>query len=251
MGNEQELRITRVKVLGVPVDIVSPDELGPLVYELLAKGEPHNIILLSLWDLMRARRSSEYRGYVQRASLVIPISKSVIGGARFLCGKKPVRYMPFDFVINLLTILESRNFSTYLLGGRRKILLKTEKNISQTFPRLRIVGRYIGAFKRHEEPNIVEAIRKASPSLLLAGKGVRGGELWIARNSQKIGNGLRLWCSDLFDVFAEKKKRPSHGAFDAGMEWIGYCFQKPYKFLRIFIYFYYLILLLIYKIFSL
>jgi N-acetylglucosaminyldiphosphoundecaprenol N-acetyl-beta-D-mannosaminyltransferase len=245
------VKTSRVKLLTVPVDIVNSDELEPLVYDLLAAQEPQNIVLLSLWDLLRARRNSEYRGFIQRAALVIPISKSLVAGARFLTGKTPVRYMPFDFVISLLTILENRNHSVYLLGAKRKILLKTEKNISQTFPKLRIVGRYIGAFKRPGEPVIVEAIRKAAPSLLLIGKGVRGGELWIARNGQKIGSGLRLWCSDLFDVFAEKKKRPSRGAFDHGLEWIGYCFQKPYKFFRIFLYIYYLILLVVYKIFSL
>jgi len=251
VGNEQPLKKTRIKLLNVPVDIVSPDDLEPLIYDLLAAGEAQNIILLSLWDLLRARRNSEYRGYVQRAALVIPISKSLISGARFLTGKKPMRYMPFDFVINLLNILENRNYSAYLLGGKRRTLLKSEKNIAQTFPRLRIVGRYIGAFKRSEESDIVKAIHKASPSLLLTGNGVRGGELWIARNSGRIGDGLRLWCSDLFDVFAEKKKRPSTSAFDHGLEWIGYCFQKPYKFFRVFLYIYYNILLLIYKIFKL
>ena len=251
MGIEPEIEKIRVKVLGIPVDIVKPEQLEPLVFKLLEKKEPQNIILLSLWDLLKAKYNSEYRGYVQRAAMVIPISKSLVSGARFLNGKKPLRYMPFDFVISLLNILESRNLSLYLLGGKRNVLLKTEKNISQTFPRLRIVGRYIGAFKRTDENDIIEAIRKSSPSLLLTGKGIRGSELWIARNSQKIGNGLRLWCSDLFDVFAEKKKRPSRGAFDAGLEWIGYTFQKPWKFFRFFLYVYYLILLLIYKIFSL
>ena len=248
---EEAIKIERIKLLNVPIDIIALEQLEPLVYEFLESKEPKNIILLSLWDLLRARRNSEYRGYVQRAALIIPISKSIISGARFLTGKKPERYMPFDFVINLLNILESRNYSAYLLGGKRRILLKTEKNISQTFPRLRIVGRYVGAFKKHEEADIVEAIRKASPSLLLTGKGVRGGELWIARNSQKISNGLRLWCSDLFDVFAEKRQRPSHSAFDHGMEWVGYCFQRPYKFFRVFLYIYYNILLLVYRIFHL
>jgi N-acetylglucosaminyldiphosphoundecaprenol N-acetyl-beta-D-mannosaminyltransferase len=157
--------------------------------------------------------------------------------------------MPFDFVVNLLTILEEREFSLYLLGGRRRILQKTEKNIRQTFPRLRIVGRFIGAFKRHEEAGILEAIRKASPSLLLVGKGVRGEEQWIARHTTQLSHGLRLWCSDLYDVFAERKRRPSRKTFDRGMEWIGYCFQNPLRFFRIFPYFYYKMLLLCYKLF--
>ena len=251
MGIEPEIKKLRIRLLGIPIDILSPEQLEPMVFKLLETKEPKNIVLLSLWDFLRARRNSEYRGYVERSALVIPIAKSLVNGARFLTKKTPVRYMPFDFVISLLNILESRNFSVYLLGGKRSVLLKTEKNLSQTFPRLRIVGRYIGAFKRQDEADIVEAIRKSSPSLLLTGKGIRGGELWIARNNSKIGNGMRLWSSDLFDVFAEKKKRPSRSAFDHGLEWIGYCFQKPYKFFRFFPYVYYKFLLLIYRIFSL
>ena len=250
MGNEAAPVRERIKLLKIPIDIVTPEQLERIVHELLTEKKAQNIVLLSLWDLLRARRNSDYNRYVQEAALVIPISKSLLGGARFLKGKKPVRYMPFDFVISLLSILEERAFSVFLLGGKRQILQKTEKNLSQTFPRLRIVGRYIGAFKRQEETSIIEAIRKSSPLLLLAGKGIRGEELWIARNSSQLGEGLRLWCSDLFDVFAEKKKRPSRSSFDHGFEWIGYSFQKPWKFLRIFPWIYYHILLLIYKIFS-
>jgi N-acetylglucosaminyldiphosphoundecaprenol N-acetyl-beta-D-mannosaminyltransferase len=219
------------------------------VYELLASGKGQNIVLLSLWDLLRARRSGEYRSYIQGAELVIPISKSLISGVKFLTGKKAVRYMPFDFVVHLLTTLEDREFTLYLLGGSRQVLRKTEKNIRQTFPRLRVVGRFFGAFRRQEEATILEAIRKASPSLLLVGKGVRGGEHWISRNSGQLNQGLRLWCSDLFDVFVERKRRPSRLTFDRGLEWIGYCFQNPLKFLRIFPYFYYKLLLLTYRFF--
>jgi N-acetylglucosaminyldiphosphoundecaprenol N-acetyl-beta-D-mannosaminyltransferase len=181
--------------------------------------------------------------------MVIPISKSLISGIKFLTGKKAYRYMPFDFIVSLLTILETREFSCYLLGGKTKIILKTEKNIRQTFPKLRIVGRFPGYFKKSDEATIIKAIKKASPSLLLAGKGIRGEEKWIAKNNLALGDsGMRLWCSDIFDVFAEKKKHPSRSAFDHGLEWVGYSFQKPYKFFRVFPYIYYKILLLVYKI---
>lgn len=240
----------RVSLLKVPVDIVPQDRLTEVIYELLAAGKGQNIVLLSLWDLLKARRSGEYRSFVLQAGLVIPISKSLTRGIRFLTGKTAVRYMPFDFIINLLTILENREFSAYLLGGKRRILQKTEKNIRQTFPRLRVVGRYIGAFKRQEEATILEAIRKASPSLLLVGRGVSGGEQWIVKNNTQLSGGLRLWCSDLFEVFAEQKKRPSKKTFDRGLEWIGYCFQRPLKFFRLFPYFYYKLLLLFYRLFK-
>jgi N-acetylglucosaminyldiphosphoundecaprenol N-acetyl-beta-D-mannosaminyltransferase len=205
--------------------------------------------LLSLWDLLRARRNGEYRSYVTGASLVIPISKSLVGGARFLTGKRPVRYMPFDFIVQILTILEERELSLYLLGGKKKILQMTEKNIRQTFPRLRIIGRYRGSFKKQEERTLLQAIRKAAPSLLMVGKGVRGKEQWIAKNNAQLSSGLRLWCSDLYEVFSKRKKRPSQYAFDHGLEWMGFCFRHPLRLFRIFPYIYYKFLLVIYRLF--
>jgi len=240
----------RVNLLKVPVDIVAPDQLRDLVYELLSEKKEHNIVLLSLWDLLKARRSGEYRNYIIRSSLIIPISKSIIGGIKFLTGKKAYRYMPFDFIVSVLTALEDRELSCFLLGSKQKILEKTEKNIKQTFPKLRVVGRFQGYFKKQEESDIIKAIKKASPSLLLVGKGIRGKEKWISKNNLTLGeSGMRLWCSDIFDVFAEKKRHPSKTAFNSGLEWIGYCFEKPLKFFRIFPYIGFKFTLLFYKLF--
>lgn len=274
----------RIKLLKVPLDIVPPEQLPDIIYDLLkpppppvvqlgmprqpgapplqtplilpapapsSEGEGKNIVLLSLWDLLRARRNNEYRAFILRAALVIPISKSLVSGARFLTGKTPYRYMPFNFVVSLLGIMESREYTAYLLGGSARVLKKTEKNIRETFPRLRVIGRFVGSFRRQDEPGILEAIRKAAPHIVLVGEGVRGGELWIARNHYNLSKGIRLWCSDIFDVFAEKKNRPSEASFEHGLESIGYCFGSPLKFFRFFSYVRYKFLLLIYKVFNL
>jgi N-acetylglucosaminyldiphosphoundecaprenol N-acetyl-beta-D-mannosaminyltransferase len=255
MDAESALTVERINILKVPLDIVSSEALAGRVYEMLVpeqngriKGK--NIILLSLWDLLRARGNNEYRDFVRKASMILPISKSLVGGARFLTGKTPTRYMPFDFVVNLLTILEERELSVYLLGSKARVLKKTEKKIRQTFPGLRIVGRFVGNFRRQDEGAILEAIRKASPSLLLVGRGIHGGERWIVRNTGSLNAGLRLWCSDIFDVFAERKKRPSNATFDRGLEWIDYCCQNPLRLFRLFPYFYYKFLLLAYRVFK-
>jgi len=248
-GVEREGITERLDFLKVPLDIVPPDLLGDKINELLARQGGKNLVLLSLWDLLRARRKGEYRAYVTEAALVIPISRSVVGGAKFLTGKAPVRYMPFDFIVSLLTILERRELSVYLLGSKPHILKKAEHNIRETFPQLRIVGRHVGAIRRAGEATLLEAIRKAAPSLILVGQGVHGEERWIARNQAALNPALRLWCSDIFEVFAEKRRRPSRAAFDRGLEGIGFCFQRPYLFFRVFPFLGYQFLLLFTRLF--
>lgn len=241
--------IERISLLRVPLDILPPESIPETAAALLAAGGDRQIVLLSLRDLLRARRNSEYRQYVLNASLVIPISKSLIGGARFLTGKTPVRYMPFDFVIKFLAALETGSKSLYLLGARRRSLQTAERNLRHTFPGVRIVGRCAGGFHRQDEADILQAIRKSSPSLLLVGKGVSGDERWIARNRKNFGPGIQMWCSDLFDVFAERKKRPSKLVFDRGWEGLLLCVRAPWRILRIFPYLYYKVLLLFYRLF--
>jgi len=89
---------------------VPPEELPNVIDRLLpplvskddaSAKKSLDIVLLSLWDLLRARRNGEYRDYVLSAALVIPISKSIVSGARFITGKKLVRYMPYHFIISL------------------------------------------------------------------------------------------------------------------------------------------------------
>jgi N-acetylglucosaminyldiphosphoundecaprenol N-acetyl-beta-D-mannosaminyltransferase len=232
------------------MDILPPEQLEAQILEMAKLNQGQNIVLLSLWDLLRARRSGDYRNYVTNADLIVPISKSLVDGAQFLKKSIPFRYMPFDFIIAVLTALEKRNHSIYLLGGRRSTLKKAENNIRQTFPKLQIVGRYIGRFKRQDEPIILEAIRKASPSLILVGSGVRGREKWLARKKDILNPGMRLWCSDILEVFAEQKKRPSHSTFQKGLEWIGFCFKNPVRIFRFFSFIRYNILLVVYRLFK-
>ncbi|MDR0556435.1 MAG: WecB/TagA/CpsF family glycosyltransferase [Treponema sp.] len=240
----------RINLLNVPIDIVEKENLPIVIGDLLGSGEAKHIVLLSLWDLLWARWNSEYRSYVLNADVIIPISKSLVSGSRFLFGKEPIRYMPFDFIIALLSMLELREQSVYLMGGKKKILEKAEKNVKHTFPCLQIVGRCAGRFKKSREDAILEAIRKAAPSLVLVGKGVQGEELWIQRKGGKLGLGIRLWCSDIYEVFANKKRHPAEYMFKHGLEWVEFCLKKPVHILRLFPYIYYTLLLLFYKLFK-
>jgi N-acetylglucosaminyldiphosphoundecaprenol N-acetyl-beta-D-mannosaminyltransferase len=240
--------VQRISILKVPVDIVTPENLESVVKAMYSSGRNHQIILLSLADLMRARRSGEMRTMLAGASLVLPISLPIIKAAKFLKRPLPQRYEPFEFIIQLLSILERWNKSAYLLGSSPRSLTKAEKNIRATFPGLHIVGRHSSAMNRSFMPKVIEAIRKATPTLLMVGKGIPGGERWIPRNLKHFNAGIQLWCSDVFDVFAERRRRPSEALFASGFEWIHHLPRHPQHALRFFMVFRFKLLVLWYRI---
>ena len=238
----------RVNVLGVLVDIVSSDELEERIESMLADGERHQLVFLDLWGLFRARGKSDFARSIRKASLVVPTSKIVVGVARFLGRKAPERFMPFDFIIRTLGILEMHHQSIYLLGSDPGSLNIAAGNLRASFPGLRIVGRCAGYFKRNAEANIILAIRKAAPSLILAGSGVKGGDAWLLTNMKSFAPGMSMWCGECFDIFSGKRQKPAREVWESGLYLIPVLFRNPFRIFRMIPYTFLFFVMLFYKI---
>ena len=126
--------IERITVCGVPVDICRPENLETEILELLAKPGTKQIIFLSVWNLLKARGKNDFAECVKNADLVIPVSTSILKGAKFLKKEIPVRYNPFEMVISILSILELHYKSVYLLGSTKKSLDQAEKKSARHIP---------------------------------------------------------------------------------------------------------------------
>ena len=243
------MSIERINLIGVPVDICGPENLEAAILELLAKPGTKQIIFLSIWDLLKARRKNDFSECVQNADLVLPISKSILKGARFLKKPIPVRYNPFTAVIQVLSILDSHYKSLYLLGSHKKTLMKTEKNVRDTFPGLKIVGRYVGYYSKQDEDDIVQAIFKSQPSLVLVSEGIKDKNCWAYKRRNRFSSSIFLYYKDCFGIFSERIRRVKEKTFDRGHEIFVEVLHNPFKIFLIFPYFWYKIVLLWYRLF--
>lgn len=240
--------VQRIKVLGVPVDILRPEDLEMEVLELLAKPGTKQIVFLSIWDLMKARRRGEFQDCINNADLIIPVSKSIIRGANFLKKEIPVRYNPFSVVINVLSVLDSHFKSVYLLGSRGQTLHTAERNVRDTFPSLKIVGRYVGYYPKTMENDIVASIYKTSPSLVLISEGIKDKNCWAYKRRDKFSSSIFLYYRDCLGIFSKRIKRVDEKTFERGHEIYHEVLRNPFKIFLLFIYLKYVLTLLCYKI---
>lgn len=243
------MAVQRLNFLNVPIDVVPAEELEPVILDLLSRDTPQHIMLVSLWDVLRARRRREFRAMVQNAALVLPVSRSIVRGIRFLKKTPPVRQYPFSFIISILDILERYCKSAYIFGAHTRSLIQAEKNLRSTFPGLSIVGRFAGYYHKSMERNILTAIVKAQPSVTLLANGIPGGQKWIHRNRNRLHGGLFIWNAEVIDIFSERKRRISEKTFERGLEYFPLVMKNPLRIFRIFQYMWYNILLLYYRLF--
>jgi N-acetylglucosaminyldiphosphoundecaprenol N-acetyl-beta-D-mannosaminyltransferase len=248
MDNTTKAAVKRIRFLDVPVDAVEPEEAIRILDRIASDGERHHVALLTLRKLMRARRDMLTYRYLSKASLVLPVSRGIVRGARFQRKPELSRYEPFEFVIRVLTLAEETGRSVYLLGGRKDDLLQAERNLRTSFPALRIIGRYAGRFGKHEGKSVVMAIRKAAPAFLLVGSGIPGRETWIATMHKELAPGIAIWVDDCFEIFANRRPRPSREAFERGTESFSAILRRPWLWLRLIPFVWFKLLVLWYRI---
>lgn len=238
----------RIDVLGVPVDVIPPQDLEAEIMELLAKPGTKQIVFLNIWELLKARGKGDFSLCVHNADLVIPVSKSILRGAKFLGKQIPVLYNPFHAVISILSVLENHYRSLYLLGGRKKAVMLAEKNVRKTFRGLQIVGRYVGYYPKSVENDVIQAIYKASPSLVLVSEGIKEKNCWSYNRRNQFSSSIFLYYHDAIGIFSERIKRVSDKTFEKGSVFWHELIRNPLKIFCIFPYLHYIILLIWYKI---
>jgi len=240
--------VKRIHILGIPVDVVDDEALPGAIDELCEVRDHRQIVLLNFHELMKARHNRERRDALVQAALVIPVSSLIVRAAGFLRRDVPPLRRSYPFIIRLLGILENKNRSVYLLGSTMKGVRSAESALRATFPGLRIVGRYSSRYPSEREADVVTAIKKASPTLLLAGRGLKGRHLWIARRRSQFSPGLGIWEESCFEVFAGRRSKPNNAAAARLFRGFFGSAIRPWRFLRAFRYLGFFVLLLVERI---
>lgn len=69
------MAITRIRLLTIPIDILPDEDIEQTIMDMAGKGEPQQIVFITIWDLLRARRDAEFRAMLEQAALCLPLSK--------------------------------------------------------------------------------------------------------------------------------------------------------------------------------
>ena len=230
--NDKKIKIERMYLLGVPIDVIPPEQLRDIVHKLLTIEKPSQIIFIRWWDIIRAIFKAEYKAMLRHAGLVVPTVPSIVIGARILRNKRVARYNPFSFIIKLLAILESYNSTLYLIGMDLRSIQEVENNIGKTYPKLRIVGRHPGYFSTLQEKSVVIAIRKSAPTLLLAGSGLYRHDAWLYKIKHNVKCNLMASSRTVFNILANKSRRPSTIVARSGLGCVPQFIKSPWRLYR-------------------
>ena len=219
--------MTRVEVLGVGFDPVDLSGAVERVAAFAADRTAHLVVTANVEMVVAARRAPDLRDILARAALVVADGVGVVWGSRQLGRPLPGRVPGIDLATRLCGEAARRGWRVYLLGGAPGVAAAAAARLRESHPRITIVGTGSGYFGSDEDRDVVQAIRDASPTLLLAGLGSPQQERWLSRHLEALGAPVAMGVGGTIDVWAGRARRAPRIMQALGLEWCYRLIRQP------------------------
>ena len=224
------LPMSRISLLGVPVDSHSRNEAQMRLQSMLETSKQHHVMTVNNEMLVESTKNGLFRDVLRRSDLNLPDSTGVLFAAKITGQYLSMRMPGVDTVEELLINLGPEH-PVFFLGAEEGIAMRAAAAMQVANPRLKIAGCFAGS---PSDAGIVERIHSAKPHVLLVAFGAPKQDLWIAKHLKDMPSvRIAMGVGGTFDFFAGKITRAPTFLRSIGLEWLWRLLQEPRRLGRI------------------
>ncbi len=222
----------RVSFLNTHFDRMSLSEAIELLLGRILKRQGGRVYYGNAHTMVTAAKNPALTEALERSDLLLADGSGVRWGSALL--RTPLIYNlnGTDLVPSLCKNGAAKGLSIYLLGAKPGVAEKAAANLKKAYPGLVIAGTQHGYFSETETPQVLEAIRRTRPQLLLVAIGVPRQEIWIDRYATQLPGITCMGVGGLFDFVAERVARAPYLIRAIGMEWLWRLAMEPNRLWR-------------------
>jgi N-acetylglucosaminyldiphosphoundecaprenol N-acetyl-beta-D-mannosaminyltransferase len=226
----------QVDILGCPVDRVALDGAVSMVEALITAEGAHQVVVLSVPQLMEGRRDRRLFDVWSRASIVLPDGVPLLWASRILGAPIPGRVAGADLFWALSRLAEIKGYACFLLGSTTEVVERLQKVLLRRFPFLRVAGSFAPprapVFSAAVNNDIIQRVNAARPDILWVGLGAPRQELWIHDTLAKLDTRLAIGVGAAFDMCSGSVRRAPRWMQRAGLEWFYRFLLEPRRLFR-------------------
>jgi N-acetylglucosaminyldiphosphoundecaprenol N-acetyl-beta-D-mannosaminyltransferase len=221
----------KVAILGVRVDEVYLDDLLEYIFETIRSGRKAVISNVNVHAINIAVETAWFREFINRSQVVFCDGFGVKWAARFLYGRELQRFTPPDWFDPLADGCARQSFSMFFLGTRQDVIERAAAVLTKKYPALNIVGVHHGFFEKNPassgNQDVLDAINRVCPDILVVGFGMPMQEKWILDNWDQLQVQVAIPVGAFFDYLAGEVVRAPRWMTDHGLEWLGRLLIEP------------------------
>ena len=184
-----------------------------------------------------AERSDEFCAAYAEADLSLADGMPIIWSSRLLGAPLPEKVSGSDLVLPLMDRAAARGWRVFLLGAgpgvaeAAALRLRRERGVvvvGTAAPHVRV-----GSGEADPEGDAaVDAIRAASPHLVLVAFGAPKQEIWMRRRRQALSPAVLLGVGASLDFVAGRVRRAPRWISSSGLEWLWRLAREPRRLAR-------------------
>jgi len=223
----------KTHILGIPVDALSPAELGRAIRRLLEQRRGH-IVTPNPEFLLLAQQNQEFFSVLEEANLSIPDGI----GLKFACWVRGVnlrRYSGSNLVSYFLKIADKMHLRVAVINWSKGLSSDEEiiRAIKRRHSRLKVL---VISMERGSSQYDVARLRTFHPDIAFVTLGAPWQDIFIRRRLLRDIQSLRfaMGVGGSFDFLTRRIRRAPRAIQFFGFEWLWRLIQQPWRFKRIY-----------------
>lgn len=223
----------RVKVLGIPVDVVDMEAALAYVNESVRDNSQGKYILaVNPEKVFAINENSFLLDMFEKASLLVPDGIGIVMAIRMLHKKKVKRVPGSDLMPQICKQAAAAKHSVFIYGGAEDVNKKAVDILLKRYPGLKISGRSNGYVTTKDMNALIQKINESGSDILFVGLGSPKQEQWIAENLPKLNVKICQGIGGTLDTIAGTVRRAPLVFQKIGLEWFYRLIKEPSRFRR-------------------
>jgi exopolysaccharide biosynthesis WecB/TagA/CpsF family protein len=214
-----------VDCLGVPVAQTNVASLTSWVFEAVRERSARTVFFANAHTLNVASRDHEFRRVLQSSDVVLNDGLGLAVYARMAGTAFEENMNGTDLLPSIFAAAANRDkpLTVFLFGAKPGHAEKAAATIEARYPSTKVVGLQSG----YDHAGVIDAIRVASPDLLLVGMGNPLQEKWIDEHRSELNAGVVFGIGALIDFLSGEIVRAPRTVRALRVEWIFRMAQEP------------------------
>jgi len=229
--------VKKTKILGIKIDNLTVKQVFQRIDDFLKDGRQRYIVTPNPEFLVRAQKDKEFRQILNQADLAVSDGTGVLFASWFLNQPLKQRITGTDLMEMICQRAPFKDWSIFLLGGRKMVSEKAAENLKKKYPGLKIEPIDDSAL---DNPNIIPSTVSEKSSIdrtniLFVALGTPKQEKWIFKNLKEVKPiKLVIGVGGAFDFLAGRISRAPRILRRVGLEWLWRLACQPRRIKRIF-----------------
>ncbi len=221
------MKIEKTSFFKVRVDKVSLEDTLARCEDFIRSGVPHQIVVVNVAKLVKAKADRHLRGIINNADLVGADGMPLVWLSRYMKNVIPGRVNGTDLMERLVERAAAKGHSIYFLGAKPEVVRKVVDMYTEKYPNLKVAGYRDGYFRPEEEERVAGEIRESRADIIFLAFGSPKKEKFVSQWLYKMNVPVVHGVGGSFDVIAGVTKRAPVWMQNWGMEWFYRFLQEP------------------------